>query len=90
VRFDGGRVIGRALPCHRHVMIKYNYIDLLEMTTLESGNFTDLKYDDGINRVWLSRMTKEDGEPFDHTAYVEEKSSDNLWKLVDFYDADAI
>jgi len=40
----------------------YTYDELLAMPTLHSGHFANLKVDTGKIRIWVSRMTMEDGE----------------------------
>ena len=45
--------------------------DIRELPTISQGQFDNLKFDDGKHRVWVSRMTQEDGAEFDHEVYVE-------------------
>ena len=40
----------------------YTYDELLAMPTLHSGHFANLKVGTGEIRIWVSRMTIEDGE----------------------------
>ena len=61
--------------------------NLLDMDTLVQTNFADLKVDDDNRRVWLSRLTKADGEPFDNTVYIEQYSY-GKWKVTGFYSGD--
>lgn len=50
---------------------KFSLAELEIMPTLSQGHMDDLKYDDGVYKVWLSRMTKEDGMPYDNQVTVE-------------------
>ena len=56
------------------------------MKTIESGHFDNLKHDDGKTRIWLSRMTVEDGMPYNNQVTVEKKKKGD-WKKVDEYKA---
>ena len=59
--------------------------ELEELPTITVGHDSDLKYDDGRLRVWLSRLGLEDGEPFARTVYVEELKPEGWW-LVGYFD----
>lgn len=50
----------------RHTAKDYSVSELEAMPTLHQGHTDDCKYDDGKVRIWHSRMTKEDGMPYDH------------------------
>lgn len=67
--------------------MRYTTDQLLEIDTIRSGHDADLKIDDGQIRVWLSRNSIKDGEPFDNTIYVE-RNSDGRWVLSECYDGD--
>lgn len=67
-------------------MEKYTLAELEAMPTIHSGHFDNLKFDDGKNRVWLSRMTVADGMPYDNQVTVE-KLIDGNWKTVREYQA---
>ena len=45
--------------------------ELEDLPTLAQGQADDLKIEDGDYRVWLSRCTIEDGEPFNDAITVE-------------------
>jgi len=60
--------------------------ELLEMPTISQGQTDNLKYEDEDTRVWLSRMTVEDGMPYNNQVTVE-KYIDNNWVTVDEYEA---
>src|SRR5690606_128861 len=57
---------------------------LKKMPTIDSGQYHDLKYDDGKVRYWLSRMAVEDGET--NAVHVEERRS-GRWVDVHQYGA---
>jgi len=42
------------------------------METLTVGQADDLKYEDSVTRIWLSRCTVEDGEPCNNKVTIEE------------------
>jgi hypothetical protein len=68
-------------------MIRLDTETLKSLDTLQSSHCSDLKFDDGISRIWLSRNSISDGEPFDNTVYIE-KNIEGCWNVVDFYDGD--
>jgi hypothetical protein len=67
-------------------MDKYTLRELESLPTLSVGQADNLKVDSGRTRVWLSRCTVEDGEPFDNAVTVEELR-DGRWVEVDRYQA---
>lgn len=67
-------------------MKKYSLRELESMGTVCVGQADDLKFDDGRTRVWLSRCTRPDGEPYDNKVTVEELI-DGKWKVVEEYPA---
>jgi hypothetical protein len=71
------------------MLMMFSLDQLTVMPTLESAMDSDLKYDDGQMRIWLSRMTVSDGERYDSTVYVEEYI-DTKWILVNCYDAGSV
>lgn len=58
---------------------------LEDMETLSVGQACNLHIDRNGFRVWLSRCSVEDGEPFDETVYLEEEW-DGRWRDVGYYD----
>ena len=46
--------------------MRYDATDLEAMPTLSTGQSDNLKVDDGTERVWLSRCTVADGEPYNN------------------------
>ena len=49
----------------------FTLAQLEALPTINEGHTSDLKWDTGRTRVWLSRMTKEDGMPYDNQVTVE-------------------
>jgi hypothetical protein len=60
--------------------------ELEAMPTLSQGQADDLKIDTGDQRVWLSRMTAEDGEPYDNRVTIE-RFVDGSWVEVEYFQA---
>lgn len=60
--------------------------ELEAMPTLAVGQADNLKVDTGSTRVWLSRCTVEDGEPFDNKVTVE-RIKDGRWTEIEAYQA---
>ncbi len=67
-------------------MRHYTLEELEGMDTLATGQADDLKVDTGQYRVWLSRCTVDDGEPYDNKVSVEELI-DGRWITVEYYQA---
>jgi len=64
----------------------YTLSELEAMPTLATGQADDLKVDTGAKRVWLSRCTIEDGEPFNNKVTVE-RLQDGRWVTDEEYPA---
>jgi hypothetical protein len=62
----------------------YTAEELDAMNTLAIGQADDLKLEDGDTRVWLSRCTVEDGEPYNNKVTVE-RLIDGRWETVREY-----
>jgi hypothetical protein len=75
----------RRIPMAR-LYKKYALYELEAMPTLSQGHFDDLKVDTGTMRVWLSRCTVEDGEPYNNKVTVE-VLKDGKWEIVNTYQA---
>ncbi len=54
------------------------------MPTIASSQTDDLKFDDGKTRVWLSRLTRADGLPYNNQVTIE-KLKNGSWSLVRSY-----
>lgn len=64
----------------------YRLEQLRAMPTIHVGQYDDLKYRDADTKVWLSRLTVEDGQPYDNQVTVE-KLIAGRWVTVDEYQA---
>ena len=67
-------------------MKNYTLKELEELETISQGQADDLKIEDGNIRVWLSRMTIEDGMPYNNQVSIE-KLQNGAWKIIDEYEA---
>ncbi len=74
-------------------MKRYTLSELQALPTLSTGHMEDLKVFIPRNlpgshsiKVWLSRMTKEDGMPYDNEVIVE-KFDGTCWRILDTYEA---
>lgn len=59
---------------------------LNSLSTLKQGHTDDLKMESAICRIWLSRLTKEDGMPYDNQV-TEEELVNGEWLTVRQYEA---
>lgn len=58
------------------------------MPTIRQGHADDLKLELGNTRIWVSRMTREDGMPYDNQITIEEyEQRSGAWKAVERYQA---
>jgi len=64
----------------------YSLQELNKMDTIMEGHSEDLKYDKKHIRIWLSRMTIEDGMTYNNEVSVEVRVNDQ-WSIVDTYEA---
>lgn len=69
----------------------YTLAELKAMPNLGDSHYDDLKVDTGIAdpnriRIWLSRMSKEDGAPYDNQVTIEQWDGDK-WVIVKQYRA---
>ena len=63
--------------------------ELESLPTLSQGQADDLKIDDGNTRVWLSRMSIEDGMPYNNQVSIEELNyAKGCWEVVKTYQAE--
>lgn len=66
------------------------YERLSAMPTVTQGQWSNLKHEVSGHRLWLSRMTKEDGAPYDRTVEVEVfQPIDGRWTLLGQFDGDS-
>jgi hypothetical protein len=75
-------------PTTKEVPMKRRYrLDELEaLPTLCVGQADNLKIEEPTRRVWLSRCTVADGEPYDNKVTVRERIEDQ-WLTTDVYQA---
>lgn len=59
---------------------------LQTMPTIAVGQTDDLKFDNGVVRVWLSRMSVEDGAPYDNQVTIE-RNVGGKWKIIKQFQA---
>lgn len=67
-------------------MREYSLDELQSLPTLATSQADDLKVDMPTYRVWLSRCTVADGEPYDNKVTVE-RLRNGRWKEDDTYPA---
>jgi hypothetical protein len=68
------------------IMRKYTLRELRAMETVSQGHTDDLKIKTEDTKVWLSRMTVEDGMPYNNMVTVE-KLIDGRWVKTEEYPA---
>lgn len=67
---------------------KYTLAELEAMPTISKGHMDDLKAEIENIRIWLSRMTVEDGMPYNNMATVEFYNPKNYaWETIAEYQA---
>lgn len=54
----------------------YKLAELESLPTISAGQFDDLKIETENRRIWLSRCTIEDGEPYNNKVTVEKLTGD--------------
>jgi hypothetical protein len=69
-------------------MSRYTLAELLAKPTITQGQTDDLKvfFLGRQTKVWLSRMTKEDGQPYDNQVTIE-RFDGSAWVIIDQYPA---
>lgn len=65
----------------------YTLAELEALPTLSQGQMDDLKIKTKYIQVWLSRMTKEDGMPYDNQVTIERLNSSYNWVTVSQFQA---
>lgn len=68
-------------------MKKYTLRELQAMETIEQGHTDNLKIKTEDTKVWLSRMTVEDGMPYNNMVTVE-KLINGKWETIEEYQAE--
>lgn len=59
------------------------------LPTIRQGQTDDLKFESATQRVWLSRLTTEDGQPYDNQVTVERFNGES-WETVEQYEAETV
>lgn len=66
---------------------RYTLAELQALDTLHGGQYDDLKVEEGTLRVWLSRMTVADGQPYNNQVTVEDVDAAGRRETIDEYEA---
>ena len=69
---------------------KYTLKELHELETITQGHTDNLKIKTEDTKVWLSRMTVEDGMAANNMVTVEKLTNDGRWETVEEYPAEQI
>lgn len=67
--------------------MKYSLSQLETLPTLHQGHSDDLKINTLTRRVWLSRLTVEDGMPYNNQVTVEVLTNEGSWMALETYEA---
>jgi hypothetical protein len=70
-------------------MKKYTLRELQQMETIGQGHTDNLKIKTEDTKVWLSRMTVEDGMPYNNMVTIE-KLIDGKWETIEEYPAEVL
>ena len=65
---------------------RYTLAQLQSLPTISTGHVDDLKVDNGVERIWLSRVGVDDGMPYDNQVTVQ-RLMDGRWQIVSTYPA---
>ena len=68
-------------------MRKYTLKELQQLETITQGHTDNLKIKTEDTKVWLSRMTVEDGMPYNNMVTIEKLTIDGRWETVEEYPA---
>lgn len=66
--------------------IEFELSEIEKMETITSSHFDDLKFESAFIRVWLSRMTIEDGMPYNNQVTIEVLKN-GRWETTKQYEA---
>ncbi len=66
--------------------MEYTLNELQNLPNLGDSHFDNLKIETKNSRVWLSRCTVDDGEPYNNKVTVERLVNGN-WKIIQTYQA---
>jgi hypothetical protein len=68
-------------------MRKYTLRELQQLETISQGHTDNLKIKTEDTKVWLSRMTVEDGMPYNNMVTIEKLTNDGRWEVIEEYPA---
>ena len=68
-------------------MRKYTLRELQQLKTISQGQTDNLKIKTEDTKVWLSRMTVEDGMPYNNMVTIEKLKKDGRWEIIEEYPA---
>ena len=68
-------------------MRKYTLRELQAMETISQGHTDNLKIKTENMKVWLSRMTIEDGMAANNMVTIEKLTNDGRWEIIEEYPA---
>lgn len=68
-------------------MKKFTLRELQQLETISQGHTDNLKIKTEDTKVWLSRMTIEDGMPYNNMVTVEKLTNDGRWETAEEYPA---
>ena len=68
-------------------MRKYTLRELEQLETISQGQTDNLKIKTEDTKVWLSRMTVEDGMPYNNMVTIEKLKKDGRWEIIEEYPA---
>jgi hypothetical protein len=67
-------------------MRRFSLRDLCTLPTIQVGHTDNLKIETQNKRIWISRMTVEDGMPYNNQVTVE-KLNNGEWTILEQYEA---
>ena len=68
-------------------MKKYTLRELQQLETISQGQTDNLKIKTEKTKVWLSRMTVEDGMTYNNMVTIEKLTKDGRWEIIEEYPA---
>ena len=68
-------------------MKRYTLRELQQLETISQGQTDNLKIKTEKTKVWLSRMTVEDGMTYNNMVTIEKLTKDGRWEIIEEYPA---
>jgi len=68
-------------------MRRYTLRELQQLETISQGQTDNLKIKTEDTKVWLSRMTVEDGMTYNNMVTIEKLTKDGRWEIIEEYPA---